>query len=76
MAKEKIISDKYKKIFWAVFSPLLAMLTVWALLRQNKNVSFRDIMHTAAVADKFWLISAAVSAALYIVLRRLPCALF
>ena len=67
MAKEKIISDKYKKIFWAVFSPLLAMLTVWALLRQNKNVSFRDRMHTAAVADKFWLISAAVSAALYIV---------
>ena len=67
MAKIKKISDKYKKIFWAVFSPLLAMLTVWALLRQNRNVSMKGIIHTAAGANRFWFLMAAISSFLYIV---------
>lgn len=67
MANDKKISDRYKKIFWAAFSPLLAMLTVWALLKQNQSVSVRDIAHTAAGADKFWFLSAILSSILYIV---------
>lgn len=67
MAKQIKISDKYKKIFWATFSPLLAILTVWALLKQNESVSMRDIIHTAAGADKFWFMTAIVSSLLYIV---------
>ncbi len=67
MAKLLKISDKYKKIFWAVFSPLLALLTVWALLKQNKNVSLKAIIHTAVGADKFWFLLAVLSSLLYIV---------
>ena len=67
MANDKKISDRYKKIFWAAFSPLLAMLTVWALLKQNQSVSVRDIANTAAGADKFWFLSAILSSILYIV---------
>ena len=66
MEKVSKINDKYKKIFWAAFSPLLAMLTVWALLKQNENVSVIDIAHTAAKADKFWFLSAIVSSILFI----------
>ena len=67
MANEKKISDKYKKIFWAAFSPLLAMLTVWALLKQNQSVSVRDIAHTAACADKPWFFMGVISSVFYIV---------
>lgn len=67
MAKINKISEKYKKIFWAAFSPLLAMFTVWALLKQNKSVSMKDIVHTATDADMFWFILAIISAVLYIV---------
>ncbi len=67
MANPKKISDKTKKIFWAAFSPLLAMFTVWALLKQNESVSVRDIAHTAQGADKSWFMLAIISAILYIV---------
>ncbi len=66
MAKKKLISDKYKKIFWAAFSPLLAMFTVWALLKQNESVSMKDIAHTAAGADKLWFGAAVLCSVLYI----------
>ena len=67
MANEKKNSDRYKKIFWAAFSPLLAMLTVWALLKQNESVSVRDIAHTAAGASKPWFFMAIVSAICFII---------
>ena len=67
MANDKKISDRYKKIFWAAFSPLLAMLTVWMLLKQNDSVSVRDIAQTAARADKLWFIAAIVSTVFYII---------
>ena len=66
MAKRIKINDKYKKIFWAVCSPLLAVLTVWALLKQNESVSMKDIARTAAAADKHWLFMAVLSSVLYI----------
>ncbi|MBQ9902219.1 MAG: flippase-like domain-containing protein [Clostridia bacterium] len=66
MANFKTNSDKYKKIFWAICSPMLAVLTVWLLLKQNQDVSMRDIAHTAAGADKLWLSLAAVSSVLFI----------
>ena len=67
MANDKKNSDRYKKIFWAAFSPLLAMLTVWALLKQNESVSVRDIAHTAAGASKPWFFMAIVSAICFII---------
>ena len=73
MAKTINIKKKKKKIFWAAFSPILAMLTVWALLKQNESVSVRDIVHTAAGADKIWFSMAIVSSLLFILFEG--CAL-
>ena len=67
MAYLKRISEKYKKIFWAAFSPLLAMLTVWALLKQNEKIAMSDIVRTAACADKGWFFLAVLSSFLYII---------
>ncbi len=66
MANGVSISDKYKKIFWAAFSPLLAMLTVWALLKQNERISMSEIVHTAAGANKFWFGLSVASSFIYI----------
>lgn len=66
MEKGKMINEKFKKIFWSVFSTLFAVLTLWILLKQNENVSLGDIARTAATANHFWLISAAVSSLLFI----------
>ena len=66
MAKASKFTDKHKKIFWAVCSPLFAVLTVWLLLKQNQGVSIKDILHTAAGADKHWLLAAVISSIFYI----------
>ena len=55
-----------KKIFWAVFSPLIALLTVWAVLKQNENVSPSDIIETAKGADIPLLAVAGVCAFMYV----------
>lgn len=64
---EKKTNEKYKKIFWAVVSPLLAVITVWILFRQNEDVSLKDILQTAAGSDKRWFAAALVSSIVYIV---------
>ena len=59
--------SKLKKVFWAVFSPLLAVLTVWAVLRQNKNVSFQDILNTFLQTNKLWFSAATVFSFLFVI---------
>ncbi|MBQ7521280.1 MAG: flippase-like domain-containing protein [Clostridia bacterium] len=61
--------DRYKKVFWAVFSPLLAVLTVWAVLEQNKSVSIKDIIDTFSRTNKIWFTLAAICSFLFIVLE-------
>lgn len=63
----KRIDDKYKKVFWALISPLLAGFTVYTVLKQSKNVSVDDLINSAVGADKAWFGSALLSTALYII---------
>lgn len=49
-----------------MFSPLIALLTVWAVLKQNENVSPSDIIETAKSADKLLLSAAGVCAFMYV----------
>ena len=58
--------EKRKKILWAVVSPLLAVLTVWAVLKQNGDVSVNEIMEAAGSAEKPWLLAAVICSFLYI----------
>lgn len=55
-----------KKVFWAVFSPLIALLTVWAVLKQNENVSPSVILETVKGADIPLLTAAGVCAFMYV----------
>ena len=71
MAKSKIINDKSKKIFWAVVSPLLAMLTVWLLFKQNGDISVKDIVHTAVHSNKAWFFSAITSSLMFLLFEGL-----
>ena len=59
-------SEKYKKIFWGVFSPLIAVLTVWAVLKQNESVSISEIIDTARRADPVFLMAAGICSFLYV----------
>ena len=65
--EKKKKKDRYKKIFWAVFSPLLAVLTVWAVLQQNRSVSVKDIIDAFSRTNKVWFTLATVCSTLFIV---------
>ena len=65
-AEERLSIGINRKALWSVLSPVLAILTVWALLRQSRTVSMTDILHTAAAANRGWFLSAAASAFLFI----------
>ncbi|SCW55914.1 hypothetical protein SAMN02910456_01852 [Ruminococcaceae bacterium YRB3002] len=61
--------DSKKKIFWSIFSLVLAGLTIWAVLSQSKGISIGEIVKSAADGNKYWLSCAIVSVALYIILE-------
>jgi len=61
--------DGKKKIFWSLFSLLLAGLTVWAVFSQSEGISVREIFDNAANGNKIWLTCAILSVVLYIVLE-------
>ena len=58
--------DSKKKIFWSIFSVVLAGLTIWAVLSQSKGISVKEIFESAAHGNKIWLSCAIVSVLLYI----------
>jgi len=61
--------DWKKKLFWSLFSLLLAGLTVWAVFSQSEGISLGEIIENARNGNKFWLICAILSVALYILLE-------
>ena len=67
MAGKKKLNDTQKKIFWALFSLLLAGLTIWAVYEQSEGISIRDILAKISDANKFWLILAFIMSALFVI---------
>lgn len=58
--------EKRNKKIWGVISPIIAVLTVFALLKQNEDVSPREIFESVKAADKVWLSAAGIAAFLYV----------
>ena len=66
MTKSKQSSDNRKKIFWALFSILLAVLTVWTVLKQSDGVSLKDLVAIVSDANPFWFFTAVASMLLFV----------
>ena len=58
--------DSKKKVFWSLFSRVLAGLTIWAVVSQSKGISVKEVIESMASGDKRFLACAVVSVALYI----------
>lgn len=55
-----------KKIFWMIFSLALALLTIWAVLKQSEDMSIKKLLTIIEGADKKWIIVSMISAALFV----------
>ena len=66
MTKRIHLSDRQKKIFWAVFSMALAVFTIWMVYKRSEGLSIKDIIEAASGANKFWFGLAIIASALFI----------
>lgn len=48
-----------KKIFWGIFSVVIAALSIWAVVAQNKNFSVDVLLKFISESNKVWLIAGA-----------------
>ena len=55
-----------KKVFWSIFSLVLAGLTIWAVMSQSKGISIGEIIENAKNGNKLWLCCAILCVAFYI----------
>ena len=58
-----------RKAFWALFSLLLAGLSIWAVMGQSKSLSLAQIWISLRNANKLWLLLAMICTALYVVME-------
>ena len=66
---EKQNRSVYKKIFWMLFSALLAGVTVWTILKQSRSLSIEQLFNVIINGKKLYLIISIVCAAAYVVLE-------
>jgi hypothetical protein len=52
------VKDAKKKIFWALFSLLLAGLSIWAVMSQSKTMSIPKLWESLKTADPKWIFAA------------------
>ncbi len=55
-----------KNIIWTLISLLLAILTVRVILKQNRDMSFSDLMDMVRSSDKIFVILSIISAVFYV----------
>lgn len=58
-----------KKIFWSLFSPVLAGLTIWAVLSQSRKWSLGSMLESLEHANPVWLCAAVLGMALFILME-------
>lgn len=56
-----------KKLFWMIFSLVLALLTIWAVLKQSEDMSIQKLLEIVEGADKKWIIVSMVSVAFFVI---------
>lgn len=61
--------DQRKKLFWSLFSLLLAVLSVWAVVSQSGELSAAQLIESVRDADKLWLTAAVLCGGLFIFLE-------
>lgn len=61
--------DGKKKVFWSIFSLVLAGLTLWAVLSQSEGLSIKELINEAANGNKLWLACACICVVIYIFLE-------
>ncbi|WP_408070591.1 YbhN family protein [Butyrivibrio sp. JL13D10] len=59
--------SNFKKIFWMFFSVLLAVLTVWAILRESRTLSLPRLFEVVAHGNLLYLIVSVICATSYVV---------
>ncbi|WP_081846612.1 lysylphosphatidylglycerol synthase transmembrane domain-containing protein [Butyrivibrio sp. AE3004] len=62
----KIEESSLKKIFWMLFSLLLAAFTVWAILRESKTLSISQLFKVVIGGNPLYLAIAVICAAGYV----------
>ncbi len=55
-----------KNVIWAVISTLLAVLTIRIVLKQNKDMSVKELLETIGSSEKIYFILGTLVAALYV----------
>ena len=65
MAKKE--RSNFKKIFWMLFSILLAVLTVWAIFRESRSLSLPRLFEVVAGGNKLYLTISILCATGYVV---------
>ena len=58
-----------KKAFWMLFTLMLSVLTVMALLKQSQSMSVETLIKKISEADLKWILIAMISASCYVVLE-------
>ena len=58
-----------KKLFWSLFSLLLAGLTVWAVFRQSEGISIGEVIRNVSEGNLWWFACAVLCVGLYIFLE-------
>ena len=61
--------DVIRRIFWNIFSLLLAVLTLWAVFALSGEKSPMEIVGELRDADDLWVVLAVVSSLMYVVLE-------
>ena len=63
-----------KKLFWSLFSLLLAGLSIWAVLSQSRKWSLASILESLSSAKPFWLGTAVAFTVLFVLLEGVALA--
>ena len=63
-----------KKVFWALFSTLLAALSIWAVLSQSRKWDLENIWESLRSANKLWLAMAVLCTILFVFLEGVALA--
>lgn len=58
-----------KRLFWSLFSLLLAALSIWAVLSQNRKWSPAQLVESVREANPWWLAAAVCCTMLFVVLE-------
>ncbi len=64
--KDNNLNKKHKRIMWTILFIGIALFSVWAVISQNKNFSFKDFIDYILSSKPGWMIAACLAMILFI----------